>query len=125
MYLMFLLTLLLYCYTRTIKANVVTFLIGSDTHVGFSDAHGSTAERNSAAVLEMLKTPGMGWPLELGAGQVQSLFGLVLTGDLINDGSDVSKCSSQWNQWESVYGLSLREGATVLPIFEGAQYFGG
>jgi hypothetical protein len=119
MYLMFLLTLLLYCYTRTIKANVVTFLIGSDTHVGFSDAHGSTAERNSAAVLEMLKTPGMGWPLELGAGQVQSLFGLVLTGDLINDGSDVSKCSSQWNQWESVYGLSLREGATVLPIFEG------
>ncbi|GAX82057.1 hypothetical protein CEUSTIGMA_g9485.t1 [Chlamydomonas eustigma] len=114
-----LLQLLFYICICTVEAKVVTFLIGSDTHIGVNSTHGSTAARNSQAILEMLKTQGMEWPLQLGTGQVQPLSGLVLTGDLINDGSDVSKCTSQWNQWESVYGMSLRQDSSLLPIFEG------
>ena len=54
------------------KAEKITFLTSSDTHVGIQDLHGhTTADLNRLCLQQMARTPGMLFPEAIGGGQVR------------------------------------------------------
>jgi cytolysin (calcineurin-like family phosphatase) len=45
--------------------------------------------------------------------------GVVITGDLINDGINPALCHQQWHQFQQTYGLAEGHGFLQFPVYEG------
>ncbi len=88
----------------------LTFLVFSDTHLGFD---GEEIDRvNQAAIAQMNEITGQAWPEPLG-GSIAEPRGLLLTGDLTEDGEDW-----QWRAFVRDYGLNGGDGLVRYPVFE-------
>jgi len=88
------------------------------TFVHISDQHYS-ADREShdvlvATIRAINDLPGTDYPAEFG-GTVGSPRGIVLTGDLTNDGTP-----EDWQLFEAHWGLTGKEGLIRFPVYEGA-----
>jgi cytolysin (calcineurin-like family phosphatase) len=86
-----------------------TFLIASDTHYG---AHDSVGAFNREIIRAMNELPGTPYPPGIG-GTVQVPLGLLLTGDLTEDG-----LAPEWEAFVADYGLH-GERLLAYPVFEG------
>ncbi|KAG1667449.1 hypothetical protein FOA52_012204 [Chlamydomonas sp. UWO 241] len=93
--------------------------------------HPTAMELNKITIAEMKATPWMRFPDDMLEEEesaemegnnkhliVRQPRGLVITGDLIDHGSDAQKCKSELDDWENLYGL---HGARYLPwpVYEG------
>jgi cytolysin (calcineurin-like family phosphatase) len=92
----------------------VTFFLASDLHYGLSV---TVAAANEATIEAMNSLPGTAYPEGIG-GTVGTPRGVVVLGDLINDGSG-PKASGSWGAFARDYGLS-GEGRLKFPVYEGA-----
>ncbi len=91
----------------------ITFLLASDVHFGHDvvtseNTTTTSVELNIAAVEEMNRLPGnASWPEEMGGGIVGQPLGLLISGDLIDNGG------TEWPQVENftrIYGLTGTDG---------------
>lgn len=102
----------------------VTFLVTSDTHIGFGapDSPGRDPliepmgiERINLAMIDSMNTiAGASYPLPIG-GQVHTPRAVLVSGDLTEVGGQ-----EQWRLWTRIFGLTGKEGALKFPVFEGA-----
>lgn len=93
----------------------VTFFVASDPHYGESV---TAAAANRAAVDLMNGLPGAPWPASLGGGPVRTPRGVVVLGDLVDDGG-APDAAEVWSGFEADYGVA-GEGRLVFPVYEGA-----
>lgn len=87
----------------------VTFLVTSDTHFGVSD---SVKAYNREIISLMNELPGPPYPDSM-AGRVENPRGVIITGDLTDNGS-----ADSWNIFTSLYGLN-GEKELNYPVFGG------
>jgi hypothetical protein len=82
-------------------ASALTFLLASDTHFGHdvvdtgnNNVSVTALQLNIAAVQEMnaCSNGSVSWPASMGGGVIGEPEGLIITGDLIDNGS------TEWNQ---------------------------
>src|SRR4030095_905456 len=94
--------------TRADSDRSITFFVASDTHFGVPGIE----ERNRRRVEELNGLPGREYPPEVG-GRVATPRGVLVLGDLTDYSTE-----EQWRQFESMYGLTGREGLLRFPVFE-------
>ncbi len=70
------------------SAQVLSFFLGSDTHLGFdpTGAVNTSYMKNVWAIDDMNTLPGQTWPAEVGGGPVLPPVGLIISGDLVDNG---------------------------------------
>ena len=101
---------------------LLSFFGCSDVHFGHDvvakDNSTTTAlELNRFAVLEMNALPmNDSWPPALGGGVVQTPVGLIITGDLIDNGFTEG---FEVDNFTAVYGLDGTDGMVHFPVYEG------
>jgi hypothetical protein len=90
------------------EASDITFFVASDTHFGYrgmEDANRRIAEQMNAL-------PGREYPAAMG-GRVTEPRGVLILGDMTDYSTE-----GQWQQFETVYGLTGKEGLLRFPVFE-------
>jgi hypothetical protein len=95
--------------------NDITFFSVSDTH------YGATSEENTsmrAGIDRMNALPGTAYPGSHGGGQVDLPRGVLVLGDLIDDGAVNSLQKLQWDQWTNDFGVN-GECRVKYPVYEG------
>ena len=103
-------------------ASALTWFGASDVHFGHDvvakDNTTTTAlELNMAAVAEMNAAPGnASWPAAMGGGLIDEPAGLVITGDLVDNGYTESY---EWRNFTHVYGLDGTDGLSRFRTYEG------
>ncbi len=93
----------------------VTFFVGSDPHYGESV---TAAAANRANVDLMNGLPGESWPETLGGGAVRTPRGVVILGDLVDDGGAPDN-AALWSAFEADFGVA-GEGRLAFPVYENA-----
>ncbi len=91
----------------------VTFFCWSDCH--YLVQH--TASRPKVSVINSL--PGTPYPSSLGGGTVATPRGIIMQGDLIDDGWDNTRNTTQWANYISDFGVN-GEGRCLFPVYEAA-----
>ncbi len=86
----------------------ITFFVASDTHFGVPGIE----ERNRRLIEELNGLPGLEYPAELG-GRVETPRGVLITGDLTDYSTE-----EQWRSFESLYGLTGKDGLLRFPVKE-------
>lgn len=93
----------------------VTFFVGSDTHYGREN----NAAINRRVIDEMNALPGTPLPASVGGGFVRTPRGVVLTGDLLDEGYDKETAPANWAEFCRDYGLTGKDGRLCFPVYEG------
>jgi hypothetical protein len=95
-------------------ANDVTFFAGSDGHYGV----GGSDELNRQVIDMMNSLAGTPVPDEIGGGVVRTPRGVVLSGDLLDNGSHPETAPKAWERFCADFGLE-GDGRLVFPVYEG------
>ncbi len=93
----------------------VTFFVGSDTHYGREN----NAAINRRVIEAMNALPGIPLPAKLGGTSVPTPRGVVLTGDLLDEGFDKETAPAQWSEFCKDFGLTGKDGRLCYPLYEG------
>ena len=99
-------------------ADGVTFFVTSDSHY-VSSKNLDRIGRNKATIERMNALPGTPWPAKLGGGTVGKPRGVLVLGDLIDDGDKRGETPTQWRHFEKQFGLDGTDGLLKYPVFEG------
>lgn len=107
-----------------LHARDVTFLSTSDSHYRETDHRlGHHNHLNRATVLEMNRVTELSWPEKLGGERIAQPRGVLMPGDLIDDGDharDGRRLSEeQFKLFEADFGLDGTDGLLKFPVFEG------
>jgi hypothetical protein len=94
--------------------NDVTFFVATDLHYGASE---TAAAANEATIDNMNSLPGTRFPADVGGGIVRTPRGILLTGDLTDNGAGKDG-REQWNAFVADYGVNS-EGRAAFPVYEG------
>jgi hypothetical protein len=86
----------------------VTFFVASDTHFGYQGMD----EANRRIVAQMNELPGREYPPSIG-GRVGEPRGVLVLGDMTDYSTE-----EQWQAFETVYGLTGKDGLLRFPVFE-------
>lgn len=108
----------------TVAARDVTFLSTSDSHYREPDHKaGNHNDLNRASIEEMNRVMDLSWPDKLGGGKIASPRGVVMPGDLIDDGDRAEKgrkiSEEQYRLFQADLGLDGSDGLLKFPVFEG------
>ncbi len=95
--------------------NDVTFFVSSDTHYGREN----NAAINRRVIDEMNALPGTPLPASVGSGFVRTPRGVVLNGDLLDEGFLKETAPAQWAEFCRDYGLTGTDGRLCFPVYEG------
>lgn len=95
----------------------VTFLVTSDPHFRAKDP--ARNEANRQTVETMNKIPGVPWPERLGGDPIRKPQGVLVLGDLIDDGDKRDETRPQWEQFVKHFGLDGTDGLLKHPVYEG------
>jgi len=95
--------------------NDVTFFVGSDTHYGREN----NAAINRRVIDAMNALPGTAMPAQVGGATVPTPRGVVLTGDLLDEGFDKATAPAQWAELCRDFGLTGNDGRLCYPLYEG------
>ena len=110
-------SLLAACLWPTWASAQLTFFSYSDTHYG-ADHGGKRPPVVRSSMVEVInKLPGTAYPSGLG-GVVEEPRGILMAGDLINDGAIRGKALGQWRNYVADFGVH-GEGRCRFPVFEG------
>ena len=93
----------------------ITFFTSSDTHYGREN----NAAINRRVIDAMNALPGEPLPASLGGGFVRTPSGVVLNGDLLDEGFDKDTAPTNWTEFCRDYGLSGSDGRLCFPLYEG------
>ena len=96
----------------------VTFFVTSDSHFEFIQ-NLDRNDRNKATLERMNGLPGTFWPDKLGGGKIANPKGVLVLGDLIDDGDRRDETAGQWRNFEKHFGLDGKDGLLKYPVFEG------
>jgi cytolysin (calcineurin-like family phosphatase) len=99
-------------------AESVTFLVTSDSHYA-SFRNVDRNDRNKTTIERMNALPGTAWPEKLGGGKIDRPRGVLVLGDLIDDGDRRDESAEQWRHFEVQFGLDGTDGLLKYPVFEG------
>ena len=97
------------------QKNDVTFFTSSDTHYGREN----NAAINRRVIDAMNALPGEPLPASLGGGFVRTPRGVVLNGDLLDEGFDKETAPANWAEFCRDYGLTGSDGRLCFPLYEG------
>ena len=102
----------------------VTFLSTSDVHYREPDHRlGCNNDLNHATVMEMNRVTGLSWPEKLGPDRIGKPRGVLVLGDLIDDGDRGEKgrqiSAEQYKLFQADFGLDGADGLLKYPVFEG------
>ena len=105
-------------------ARDVTFLSTSDSHYREPDhKFGSHNDLNRASIDEMNRIAGAPWPAQLGSDNIVKPRGVVVLGDLIDEGDRAENgrqlSAEQYKFFQSDFGLDGSDGLLKYPVFEG------
>jgi len=95
----------------------VTFFSHSDPHYGADGGGKRPPIVRSEKVPIINALPGTDYPPEIG-GMVDVPRGILMPGDLINDGAVKDKYPTQWANYVADFGVN-GEGHCRFPVFEG------
>ena len=95
--------------------NDITFFTSSDTHYGREN----NAAINRRVIDAMNALPGEMLPTSLGGGFVRTPLGVVLNGDLLDEGFDKETAPANWAEFCRDYGLTGIDGRLCFPLYEG------
>ena len=95
--------------------NDVTFFVGSDCHYGREN----NAAINRRVIDEMNALPGTPLPASIGGGFVRTPRGVVLNGDLLDEGFTKETAPANWAEFCRDYGLTGNDGRLCFPVYEG------
>ncbi len=99
------------------QAADVTYFSYSDIHFG-ADNGGKSAPKEKSEMVDVINSlSGVEYPAAIG-GVVGKPRGLVMQGDLINDGAVAAKYPTQWANYVADFGVN-GEGRCKVPVFEG------
>ncbi len=93
------------------KRDLTIFAL-SDTHYG-----AGTSLEGYPKVHWINMLPGSKYPKVAGGGKVQKPRGVIMAGDLIDNGAVDGKYQVEWAKWESDFGVD-GEGVCNFPVFE-------
>ena len=101
----------------------VTFISTSDSHYREPDNRlGHHNDLNRASIEEMNRIATLAWPDKLGGGAIGKPRGVVVLGDLIDDGDRGKErkiSEEQYNLFAADFGLDGTDGLLKFPAFEG------
>jgi len=102
----------------------VTFLSTSDSHYREPDHKaGNHNDLNRASIIEINRIAGVPWPAQLGSDKIAKPRGVVMLGDLIDDGDRAENgrqiSAEQYKIFQSDFGLDGSDGLLKYPVFEG------
>lgn len=105
-------------------ARDVTFISTSDPHYREADhKRGHHNELNRASIVEMNRITDESWPDKLGGGKIARPRGVLLLGDVIDDGDRMERgrnVSMEQNKFFlDDFGLDGTDGLLKLPVFDG------
>lgn len=95
----------------------VTFFSYSDIHYGADDGGRKPPMTRCSKVDVINGLPGTAYPAAIG-GAVATPRGVIMQGDLINDGAVAEKYPTQWTNYVADFGVN-GEGRCKFPVFEG------
>lgn len=102
----------------------ITFISTSDSHYRHPDHKlGHHNHLTRASVEEINRIHTLEWPTGLGGGTIARPRGVVMPGDLIDDGDHAlgerNLTAEQFRLFEADFGLDGSDGLLVYPVFEG------
>lgn len=95
-----------------------TFFVTSDSHYE-AVTKIERNDRNRATIERMNALPGQSWPDKLGGGPIGSPRGVLVLGDLIDDGDKAGETDVEWRHFVAHFGLDGTDGMLRYPVFEG------
>jgi hypothetical protein len=95
-----------------------TFLVTSDSHYEAVEKI-ERNDRNRLTIERMNELPGAEWPEKLGGGKIRQPRGVLVLGDLIDDGDKAGETEIQWQAFVAQFGLDGTDGLLKYPVFEG------
>jgi cytolysin (calcineurin-like family phosphatase) len=106
------------------SARDVTFISTSDSHYREADdRRGNHNELNRGSMLEMNRIKEESWPEKLGGGKIAKPRGVLLLGDVIDDGDRAqggrNVSAEQYKLFLADFGLDGTDGLLKLPVFDG------
>ena len=107
---------LMVCLSPRAQAADLTFFAYSDIHYGAVNRDDGTSVVKSPMVDVINGLPGQAYPDELG-GLIDTPRGVIMAGDLINDGAVAAKYPAQWADFVADFGVN-GEGRCRFPVFE-------
>ncbi len=93
----------------------VTFFVSSDSHYGREN----NAAINRRVIDEMNALPGTPLPSSVGGGFVRTPRGVILNGDLLDEGFNKDTAPALWAEFCRDYGLTGTDGRLCFPMYEG------
>jgi len=96
----------------------VTFFATSDSHYEAIEKT-ERNDRNAVTLRRMNGLPGQLWPESLGGDAIDTPRGVLVLGDLIDDGDRQGQTEIEWNHFENHFGLDGTDGLLRFPVFEG------
>ena len=99
------------------STSTLTFFVASDTHLDLCSGH-DDYYNNAHTVDLMNRLPGASYPPVLGGGDVQPPQGVIVSGDLVDQGFVQKVGLHQWVNYTHFYGVN-GEGVLRYPTFEG------
>lgn len=81
--------------------------------------HVERNDRNRVTIERMNSLPGTAWPEKLGGGPIGKPRGVLVLGDLVDDGDKVGETEIEWQAFEKHFGLDGTDGLLKYPVFEG------
>lgn len=107
---------------RSVVAAEVTFLVTSDCHYDAFENEDRN-QRNRETVEEMNRITTVRWPEELGGDPIGPPRGVLVLGDVIDDGDRLvegrNQGAQQWKYFLADFGLDGTDGLLKYPVFEG------
>jgi cytolysin (calcineurin-like family phosphatase) len=99
----------------------ITFIVTSDCHYDAFENEDRN-DRNRATILEMNAVTNLSWPEKLGGGPIQRPRGVLVLGDVIDDGDRIFRnkhqTPRQWLLFQADFGLDGRDGLLDYPVYE-------
>ena len=99
----------------------ITFIVTSDCHYDAFENEDRN-DRNRDTIREMNAITGMPWPEQLGGGPIQRPRGVLVLGDIIDDGDRIfqgkHQTPRQWLLFQADFGLDGRDGLLDYPVYE-------
>jgi len=114
----FVATAALFCLSAGARAADVTFFSYSDIHYGARTSRDDATPITRSPYVEVINhLPGTAYPAAVG-GVVGTPRGVIMQGDLINDGALADRYPKQWADYIADFGVN-GEGRCTFPVFEG------